>query len=144
MAIGPRKKIVHALREFRKGIASSDEKQDEGLVEPRRIRTQRVKLHNDQSERKVDEISKAAANKLITDYFPGSATNRKTVTATPGEQHGIKNNRLDSGRKHKAKKASTSKRSRDIPSWCCVPGTPFRVVNTESQHVFVLCHSLFS
>ncbi|XP_054819313.1 uncharacterized protein LOC129318516 [Prosopis cineraria] len=126
-ALGPRKKIVHALCELRKGIDSSNEKQDEGLVEPRRIKTQRVKLHNDQSERKVDEISKAAANKLITDYFPGSVTNRKKVTAIPGEQHGIKGNSSDSGRKLKAKRPSTNRKSFDIPSWCCIPGTPFRV-----------------
>lgn len=141
-ALGPRKKIVHALCELRKGIASSDEKREEAPIEPRRIRTQRtqrVKQQNEQSEKKVDETSKPAANKLITDYFPGSATNRKKNSAIPGEKLGTKNNSLNSGPKQKTKIPSTNRKSRDVPSWCCIPGTPFRVVNTSHLSKIKFC-----
>ncbi|KAI4316447.1 hypothetical protein L6164_024425 [Bauhinia variegata] len=128
-ALGPRKKIVHALCELRKQAAPSNEKQ-EAEVEHGRIRNSRVKLQNDPSERKVDETSKSAANKLITDYFTGSASNRKKVSATPGGRSGMKNSGSGSVDKSKAKNPSTTntkRKLRDIPSWCCIPGTPFRV-----------------
>ncbi|XP_061374934.1 DNA cross-link repair protein SNM1 [Gastrolobium bilobum] len=126
-ALGPRKKIVHALCELRKRTAPSNEQHGEALAEPRRIGNQKVKLQHDKSERKVDGTSKPAANKLITEYFPGSATNGKKVSASPVEQHEMKNSGSDSGRKHKAKNMSTNRKLRDVPKWCTIPGTPFRV-----------------
>ncbi|RDX83704.1 DNA cross-link repair protein SNM1, partial [Mucuna pruriens] len=126
-ALGPRKKIVHALCELRKGDAPTNDKQEDAQGETRKIRRQKVKLKNDKSERKVDEINKPVANKLITEYFPGFGSKGKKVSATPEEQQEVKNSGLDSGRKHKAKNMPTNRKLRDIPKWCAVQGTPFRV-----------------
>ncbi|QCE16336.1 benzoate 4-monooxygenase [Vigna unguiculata] len=126
-AFGPRKKIVHALCELRKGDAAANEKQGSALAEPRRIRNQKVKLKHDKSERKADGSNKPAANKLITEYFPGFASKEKKVSAPPGEQKEMKNSDLDSGRKHKSKVVTTNRKLRDVPKWCSVQGTPFRV-----------------
>ncbi|KAI5403918.1 hypothetical protein KIW84_051171 [Lathyrus oleraceus] len=126
-ALGPRKKIVHALSKLRRGIASSNDNNENSGVEPRRIRNQNVKLQHDKSERKVDGTVKPVANKLITEYFPGFATNEKKVSAPPVEQHEVKNSGSVSGRKRKANNTSTSTKSRDVPKWCAIQGTPFRV-----------------
>jgi DNA cross-link repair 1A protein len=133
-ALGPRKKIVHALSELRRGIAlgtsssSSSEKHEDAEVEPRRIRNQKGKLQHDKSERKVDGTVKPAANKLITEYFPGFATSGKKVSAPPVERNET-NTSGSSDRKRKAKNISTSTKIRDIPKWCAIQGTPFRVVS---------------
>lgn len=130
IALGPRKKIVHALSELRKGTAPSNEKHEDAVAEPRRIKNQRVKLQHDKSERKVDGTGKPAANKLITEYFPGFTTNGKKVSAPPEEQHEIKSSGLVSNPKQKAKTSSTNRKLRDVPKWCSIQGTPFRVVNS--------------
>lgn len=141
-ALGPRKKIVHALCELRKGIGPEAEENEDAPAEPRRIRNRRVKLQHDKSERKLDGTGKPVANKLITEYFPGFATNGKKASATPGEQHEIKNSSSDSGRKHKAKITSTTRKLRDVPKWCSIPGTPFRVVNIFPSK-YLLCYCEF-
>lgn len=140
-ALGPRKKIVHALSELRKGSAPSNEKHDDAMAEARRSRNQKVKLLHDKPERKVDISGKPAANKLITEYFPGSATNVKKVSAAHGEQQETKSSGSVSGRNHKAKNMSTNRKLRDVPKWCSIQGTPFRVVNSIliDTCVFVLC-----
>ncbi|KAK7352608.1 hypothetical protein VNO80_18032 [Phaseolus coccineus] len=126
-ALGPRKKIVHALRELRNGDAAINEKQEDALEEPRRIRNQKVKLKHDKSERKADGSIKPVANKLITEYFPGFASKEKKLFASPGEQKEMKNSGLDSGHKRKSKNVTANRKLRDVPKWCSVQGTPFRV-----------------
>ncbi|XP_058785987.1 DNA cross-link repair protein SNM1-like [Vicia villosa] len=126
-ALGPRKKIVHALSELRRGIVPSNENNENSGVEPRRIRNQNVRSQHDKSERKVDGTVKPVANKLITQYFPGFATNEKKVSAPPVEQPEVKNSGSISGRKRKAKNMSISTKTRDVPKWCTIQGTPFRV-----------------
>lgn len=130
-ALGPRRKIVHALSELRKGDAVANEKHEDSSAEPKRIRNQKVKLKHDKSERKVDGTGKPVANKLITEYFPGFASKEKKVSASPGEPQEKKNSGLDSGRKHKSKNTPTNRKLRDVPKWCAVQGTPFRVVNSN-------------
>ncbi|AES73494.1 DNA cross-link repair protein pso2/SNM1, putative [Medicago truncatula] len=131
-ALGPRKKIVHALSELRRGItlgttsSSSSEKHEDAEVEPRRTRNQKSKMQHDKSERKVDGTVKPVANKLITEYFPGFATSGKKVSAPPVERNET-NTSGSSDRKRKAKNISTSTKIRDIPKWCAIQGTPFRV-----------------
>ncbi|WJX41645.1 hypothetical protein P8452_28968 [Trifolium repens] len=128
-ALGPRKKIVHALSELRRGCASSssNEKQGDAGVEPRKTRNQKGKSQHDKSERKADENVKPAANKLITEYFPGFVTKEKKASATAAEQHETKKSDSVSDRKRKAKDISTSAKIRDVPKWCAIQGTPFRV-----------------
>ncbi|KAL4350665.1 hypothetical protein HN51_032390 [Arachis hypogaea] len=126
-ALGPRKKIVHALYELRKGTGRSDEKHEDAIAEPRRSGNQKVKLQREKSEKKVYGTTKPVTNKLITEYFPGSAGNGKKAPAASGEQLETKNSTLDSGHKSKAKNTSTNRKLRDVPQWCSIPGTPFRV-----------------
>ncbi|VVA11687.1 PREDICTED: DNA [Prunus dulcis] len=121
-ALGPRKKIVHALTQLREGTTSP------GIeAQPRKRSASGVETVNDASEEPVDN-SKTAANKLITDYFPGFTTARKQVCTTSGEQQRVEKRGSGSGHKGgAAKNHVTTRKLRDIPSWCCIPGTPFRV-----------------
>ncbi|KAL4650622.1 hypothetical protein ACB092_01G100800 [Castanea dentata] len=128
-ALGPRKKIAHALNELRKGSAHFSESHIDihASSEPQRHSTHGIEMHNDASEGIVDETNKVAANKLITDYFPGSASDRKKVT-TSGGQSRVETRSSNSGRKRAVSKNNVANRKfKDVPSWCCIPGTPFRV-----------------
>ncbi|KAI3965391.1 hypothetical protein MKX01_042872 [Papaver californicum] len=121
-ALGPRKKIVHALNELRK------ENQHAGG------------RHAESSKISVEESKNVPGNKLITEFFPGSVAvdRRKNCPASSGQSMVERNN--NSGRSVSARSSKDSGRKRvmsrdhgrnakvrDIPSWCCVPGTPFRV-----------------
>ncbi|RZC85383.1 hypothetical protein C5167_041566 [Papaver somniferum] len=121
-ALGPRKKIVHALNELRK------ENQHAGG------------RHAESSRHSVDDSKNLPGNKLITEFFPGSVAvdRRKSCPATSGLSMVERNN--NSGRSVAARSSKDSGRKRvvsrdhgrntkvrDIPSWCSVPGTPFRV-----------------
>lgn len=140
-ALGLRRKIVHALSELRKGDAVANEKHEDSSAEPKRIRNQKVKLKHDKSERKVDGTGKPVANKLMTGYFSGFASKEKKVSTSPGEPQEKKNNGLDSGRKHKSKNTPTNTMLYDVPKWCAIQGSPFRVVNSNLNDtcVFDLC-----
>lgn len=105
-ALGPRKKIVHALSELR----------TEGSEE--------VKL----PEKIAHKDTNIAPNKLITDFFPGFAGKVKKSCNT-GAQVGRTNS--NDGNKHtKVKTDFLNRKLRDIPSWCSITGTPFRVVSS--------------
>ncbi|KAI3915165.1 hypothetical protein MKW98_011510 [Papaver atlanticum] len=121
-ALGPRKKIVHALNELRK------ENQRPGG------------RHAESSRISFEESKNLPGNKLITEFFPGSVAvdRRKSCPASSGQSMVERNN--NSGRSVAARSSKDSGRKRvvsrdhgrntkvrDIPSWCSVPGTPFRV-----------------
>ncbi|KAK7829700.1 dna cross-link repair protein snm1 [Quercus suber] len=128
-ALGPRKKIAHALSELRKESARLSETHTDihASSEPQRHSTHGVEMHNDASEGAVDETNKVATNKLITDYFPGSASDRKKVT-TSGGQSRVETRSSNSGRKRAMSKNNVANgKFKDVPSWCCIPGTSFRV-----------------
>ncbi|KAI3875308.1 hypothetical protein MKX03_000735 [Papaver bracteatum] len=121
-ALGPRKKIVHALNELRK------ENQRAGG------------RHAESSRIRVEESKNLPGNKLITEFFPGSvaADRRRNCPASSGQSMVERNNNSgrsvaarsskDSGRKRVVSRDHGRKtKVRDIPSWCSVPGTPFRV-----------------
>ncbi|KAL7001828.1 hypothetical protein U1Q18_002976 [Sarracenia purpurea var. burkii] len=111
-ALGPRKRIFHALSELRKGSTKSPE------------------IRIDSTKDTIDETGRLAANKLITDYFPGPAGHRKKDCTSSSGQPGAEKGHSDARRKQiVVKKNVKSKTLRDIPQWCNVPGTPFRVVN---------------
>lgn len=144
-ALGPRKKIVHALSQFRKGTVQAIEGHTTSLSERGRG-TNGVEMSSDISERVTDNTSKVAATKLITDYFPGFSTDRKKVCNTSGQQSAAvqrsSGSTSGSGRKHvMGKKHVTRGKLKDPPSWCCIPGTPFRVVNDFQMTVETMCHS---
>ena len=75
-----------------------------------------------------DETSKLAANKLITDFFPGLVSDRKKVCTPPRGQHISGKGPSDSGRRRVQTNHVKNGKLKDIPTWCCIPGTPFRVV----------------
>ncbi|XP_009363003.2 LOW QUALITY PROTEIN: DNA cross-link repair protein SNM1 [Pyrus x bretschneideri] len=125
-ALGPRKKIVHALAQLREGATTTTSSSTE--AQPRKRRANGVDMPNDTSEAPVNDVSKTAANKLITDYFPGFGTARKQVCTTSREQRRVEKAVPRSGQKRGVENNNaTNRKLRDIPSWCCIPGTPFRV-----------------
>lgn len=128
--LGPRKKIVHALSQLRNGnsLATETNIGEHARSAPRRTNPHRVDVQSDLIEVRVEDASKTASNKLITDYFPGSSVAKKKVSTPSTEQ-----NMVVKKRQHQGSKSAVVKnngRLRDPPSWCCIPGTPFRVVST--------------
>ncbi|XP_015884412.3 DNA cross-link repair protein SNM1 [Ziziphus jujuba] len=125
-ALGPRKKIVHALSQLRNASFKAIEAHTEAQVsEPAR---NVVETPSDVLEGTVDDASKAAPNKLITDYFRGSASERKKPCTNSREPHVVTKKSSGSGRKQAAVKSCvTNGKYRNPPLWCCIPGTPFRV-----------------
>ncbi|KAJ8433613.1 hypothetical protein Cgig2_023552 [Carnegiea gigantea] len=106
-ALGPRKKIVQSIKELRKKDKASTEST------------------NYDSDYTVDSAKKLAANRLITDYFSSPsvgknqnlASSRKPQTGKP-----------QSTRRHQVLvKNSRNGKNKVVPSWCSIPGTPFRV-----------------
>ncbi|CBI20745.3 hypothetical protein VitviT2T_004525 [Vitis vinifera] len=129
-ALGPRKRIVHALSELRKGSTHTVDIHTHvpALSELRKQSTHGVEIEADASKATVDETSKLAANKLITDYFPGSVTDRSRGCISSGERKAAEKIQLGSSRKQVVvKNHARSGKLRDLPLWCCIPGTPFRV-----------------
>lgn len=135
-ALGPRKKIEHAISQLRNGSAQTIESHGQShVVEPERRSTNGVVLA---SEGTVDDTSKPAPNKLITDYFRGSAGGRKKVCTPSNQAPNVAAKKSSgSGRKHgMIKNRAMNGKPRDPPLWCCIPGTPFRVVSDFSMTVF--------
>ncbi|KAF6174296.1 hypothetical protein GIB67_040789 [Kingdonia uniflora] len=110
-ALGPRKKIVHALNELKKANKNEDTR-----------------------NRDVPQVScvgtkNLAANKLITEYFPGSSVVDRNKGSVPSRaQPGTERNKLGSGRrKGPIRNHVKNRKVRDAPMWCRIPGTPFQV-----------------
>ncbi|MQM01804.1 hypothetical protein Taro_034553 [Colocasia esculenta] len=122
-ALGPRKKIVHALNELRKGNSHKDNSQ--------------VVVSKAAAAAANDKTRQLSGNKLITEYFQGSAADRNRGcrdSKTPQSCGSTEaSNRVERIKKSATRKAVTGRicksngRFKDIPSWCCIPGTPFRV-----------------
>ncbi|PIN12524.1 putative hydrolase involved in interstrand cross-link repair [Handroanthus impetiginosus] len=108
--LGPRKKILHALREL---------KNDSRMVEP--------KTHVSKG---VADETKLGTNKLITEYFSLNLSERKRSSTTPnGQKNGGRSQaKANTTRRSTERKDSgRSGKQKDVPLWCCIPGTPFRV-----------------
>ncbi|KAI3711838.1 hypothetical protein L1987_70386 [Smallanthus sonchifolius] len=104
-ALGPRKKIVHAISELR------------------------TEFHEEVNvpEKLAQKETKTVTNKLITDFFPGFAGKvRKSFTTGAQAQVG-KTNSNNGNKRITTKTNFSNKKSRDTPSWCSITGTPFRV-----------------
>lgn len=74
-----------------------------------------------------DDTSKPTANKLITDYFPGSVPIKKKTSVISKEQRGAEKSQPGYVRKQGVKNNTKKGKLKDIPLWCSIPGTPFRV-----------------
>ncbi|THU48994.1 hypothetical protein C4D60_Mb06t04890 [Musa balbisiana] len=108
-ALGPRKKIVHALNELRRRnhLPDTDKNISSAAI------VENIKPH-------------FSGNKLITEYFQGSVVDGHSVR----NHNKPLNGRItkDSIPKRKPTRNTVSKgKFREIPPWCCIPGTPFRV-----------------
>ncbi|XP_010541701.1 PREDICTED: uncharacterized protein LOC104815085 [Tarenaya hassleriana] len=123
-ALGPRKKILNALRELRKSNASSVEAQ----AQPFSMNNHAIEVQPDDgsSTREAIQTKTVAANKLITEFFPGLAIEGKKVRRTPKEPLSEKGPSNSRGRRADKRHVSNGK-SKIVPQWCCIPGTPFRV-----------------
>ncbi|KAJ4869037.1 sterile alpha motif (SAM) domain-containing protein [Raphanus sativus] len=118
-SLGPRKKIVNALSTLREEAcaASSAEAQAQSLSNSSHV-TDRQRERS--TYRKASEPKKPTANKLITEFFPGDATKipKKLPKEPVAEQ---------SCRRAAVRRNGNNGKSKVIPQWNCVPGTPFRV-----------------
>lgn len=127
-ALGPRKKIAHALNELK------------GNMHEHERPTDRCKDTMDGSKKLP-----VPGNKLITEFFQGSSI----VDKSRDRYHGstTANRRVERSNANSNRKRTASRnrvvdgRLRDIPPWCCIPGTPFRVVlcSFSSLPVHHLC-----
>lgn len=109
--LGPRKKILHALSELR----SEQARNVEPKTNPPRI---------EPAEKKT------GTNKLITEYFSGPISIRKKVDSNTNGQSSVPRSKANTSRTRMEKKDHLRNgKQKDVPSWCTIPGTPFRVVN---------------
>ncbi|XP_078440838.1 uncharacterized protein LOC144710872 isoform X2 [Wolffia australiana] len=114
-ALGPRKKIVHALHCMREGETS------EGNP---RAGTPILKA--------CEKANQYGGNKLITEFFgvPRSVKSKSQTAPITRPAHGMVkgSKKVETAKKPTGRRAYKSNcRQRDVPSWCCIPGTPFRV-----------------
>ncbi|KAL7159501.1 hypothetical protein ABFS83_01G030900 [Erythranthe nasuta] len=108
-ALGPRKKILHAIKELRNDSTTT--------VEPKA-----------DAFKTVADETKFVTNKLITDYFSGPPSERKRGVIATNGQNSVRKNQPNSS--HKSVQRNDRLRNgkqKNVPVWCCVPGTPFRV-----------------
>ncbi|XP_057985792.1 uncharacterized protein LOC110662260 isoform X2 [Hevea brasiliensis] len=129
-ALGPRKKIVHALAELRKGcnLVAETHRDTHASVEVGSCSIHGAEMQVGASKVIGDVTSKPAANKLITDYFPGTVNVRKKLGTLSTKKQGLAKRHQDYANKCVVKNHPVNiKKLKDIPLWCTIPGTPFRV-----------------
>ncbi|KAJ3705836.1 hypothetical protein LUZ61_009541 [Rhynchospora tenuis] len=110
-ALGPRKKIATAIKELRyKNNHSALSMQDH---DPSTVNIERTKV-------------RIAGNKLITEFFRGSDAMVSGVSRlrNPNESN---YQAVVNIKKHSIKNSISKRVTRDVPPWCCIAGTPFRV-----------------
>ncbi|KAI4379954.1 hypothetical protein MLD38_006190 [Melastoma candidum] len=124
-ALGPRKKLINALAELqdRPGRASGEESSD-GRGDP--MSSSKKDKKCSASKARANE-SKNVNSKLITDFFLSSTLNKNkvpcdSISGTTKEKHQNSSRKCD-----KTKIQAKRGKSKEVPPWCCVPGTPFRV-----------------
>ncbi|KAL8153080.1 hypothetical protein V2J09_010840 [Rumex salicifolius] len=109
-ALGPRKKIVQALNELREGGVQS------------------ISMEKELDNPTVGKTKKVAAGRLITDYFLGpGGVKKKSAIQSEGQQGTVRDQSRPNQRRIMNKCHVTSRKPRDVPLWCTIPGTPFRV-----------------
>lgn len=122
-ALGPRKKILHALAELKKGCNTH------ASVEVGSCSVHEAGMQVGPSKVIGNETSKPTANNLITNYFRVSANVRKKIGSISTERQELGKSHPDHVHKRLKKNNPVNNRKlKDIPLWCTIPGTPFRVV----------------
>ncbi|KAL9659293.1 hypothetical protein QQ045_024098 [Rhodiola kirilowii] len=139
-ALGPRKKILQALNELRRGTLHSGEMHTN--VNPSsgsgKQRVNNIQANVQGSIESSDDSSELNSNKLITDFFPAPKVHRSlNITSSGGQPVQERNSSKQvahlvntPGSKKKRDGAKPSKNNvkiKDVPLWCIIPGTPFRV-----------------
>lgn len=106
-ALGPRKKILQSLKQLRNEHDISEEQ------------------GNSDSGNTVNVTKKPATNKLITQYFSSPTSENKNAASSRQKADTAKSKPRQ--RQIPAKSIPNGK-NKDIPPWCSIAGTPFRVV----------------
>ncbi|KAL9240679.1 hypothetical protein vseg_014870 [Gypsophila vaccaria] len=107
-ALGPRKKIMQSIQELNERESNS------------------TKQRNGDSQHTPDAAKNTSTNKLITDFFSGPVSHRKKNLTSSGQQQTEKP-KTESRTKQVTARKNVNGKKKDIPPWCTVPGTPFRV-----------------
>ncbi|KGN55391.1 DNA cross-link repair 1A protein [Cucumis sativus] len=124
-ALGPRRKITHALSELRKESSLVETSTNSRAYSST---GQQSNNGSDGREGSTNGTNKTPPNKLITDYFPGFATNKKNPCSSSSVQKDVGKKIPDSLNKGKtAKRNVRNRKLGNVPVWSCIPGTPFRV-----------------
>ncbi|KAF8088286.1 hypothetical protein N665_0546s0018 [Sinapis alba] len=113
-SLGPRKKIVNALSTLREEASAQSLSTSSNVTERQRERS---------TNRKADEPKKTTANKLITEFFPGQATDGTRIRKLPLPKEPV----TEQSCRRAVRRNGNNGKSKVIPQWNCVPGTPFRV-----------------
>lgn len=79
--------------------------------------------------RSVPDETKLGMNKLITDFFSGPRPVKRAETGTNGQSSVPRSKANTSNRRTEKKDHIRNGKQKDVPSWCSIPGTQFRVVS---------------
>ncbi|GJM98710.1 hypothetical protein PR202_ga15741 [Eleusine coracana subsp. coracana] len=113
-SLGPRKKIIHALGEMRKKKDDVNDMEAD-LLNPESSKTTKLPMNG---------------NKLITEYFQCSSSDQRQRRVCKVNKPSNMNEQKNSSAKIAPKRSRAVKgKVKDTPLWCCIPGTPFRVIS---------------
>jgi DNA cross-link repair 1A protein len=111
-SLGPRKKIIHALGELRKKNDHTNDMEEDVVISENTNRT-KVPMNG---------------NKLITEYFRCSPSDQKQRGSKVQRPSNVNNQKNSSAKVATSRSHTRKTKVKDTPIWCCIPGTPFRVV----------------
>ncbi|GAB2250737.1 hypothetical protein Droror1_Dr00016987 [Drosera rotundifolia] len=107
-ALGPRKKILHALAEFRKGDDHSSHMKPE------------------ECKPEVGGTRKLPSNRLITDFFAGSVSEKRSCKKSKDHSK-LPKDEYNTVQNSAKRKFVPGRRAKEIPPWRFIEGTSFRV-----------------
>lgn len=114
-ALGPRRKIVHALHELRKGNSNSTE----------------ANANIPKAVANMDDKSqlRESGNKLITEFFntPSGVAAGQVGCHVETHQREDRTTMISGRKRTRFKTRPSAAILTGIPEWLCIPGTPFRV-----------------
>uniref|UniRef100_A0A453KUN8 SAM domain-containing protein n=2 Tax=Aegilops tauschii subsp. strangulata TaxID=200361 RepID=A0A453KUN8_AEGTS len=111
-SLGPRKKIIHALGELRRKNDNANDTEADVLISENTKRTK----------------GPMSGNKLITEFFRCSSSDQKQRDHKVQKPSTLNNQKNSSAKVASSRSRTRKAKVKDTPLWCCIPGTPFRVV----------------